>query len=314
MSTSMLDHEATDKHWADGSCRQKLQTTNRASYVAQSLQPDGAHGCKLLEMPLELRLMIYKHLLPNRQTIKAKTKARTDACGSYYRHLFIRDNYLRTDEDRVNIAILLTCRQVYHEIVPDLLYKGRKFVVDIWMHEEIRLGVQKVSWECIRAFPFDQIQCLEVRIFEPSYWNAATLFQIRQNIYGLVEFLARSPVLNQIVISPTATNWNNDSMRLGTTDWELVLQPFRLLRARVVSFHFSEANCMCCGCISGKYEATDAMMDLAVDVGNRMESSEPWTHAEQDGVIDQTRMMEMAVEGCLWRRVRAMFVQYRRPN
>ncbi|MCJ1416983.1 hypothetical protein MMC32_003322 [Xylographa parallela] len=310
MPTSILDHEATHKLPSDDVRKDNLQSTNHASHIAKSFQSDSTHGFKLLDLPLELRLMIYKHLLPNKQTIVAKTKVREDACGPYCRHLFIRDNYLRIDEDRVNIAILLTCRQVYHEIVPDLLYTGKKFVVDIWMYEELRLGVQKVSWECIRAFPFDQIQCLEVKIYEPSYWNAATLFKIRHNICRLVGSLARSRVLNEIIISSAGTDWNNDSMRVGSIDWELILQPFMLVRARAVSFHYSIANCMCCGCVSGKYEATKAMVKYALDIGDRMESSEPWTQAECDSVKKQTRKMEVAVEGCLWRRVRAMFRQY----
>ncbi|MCJ1432238.1 hypothetical protein MMC27_001594 [Xylographa pallens] len=314
MSTSILDHEATHKLQTNDLIEEKLQATNRVSHIAKSLQSDGSHGFRLLDLPLELRQMIYKHLLPNKQTIVAKTRVRVDACGPYCRHMFIRDNYLRTDEERVNVAILLTCRQIYHEIVPDLLYTGKKFVVDIWMYEELRLGVQKVSWECIRAFPFDQIKCLEVRICEPSYWNAATLFKIRQNICRLVGSLARAPVLNEIIISPAGTDWNNDSMRVGTIDWELILQPFMLARARVVSFHYSIANCMCCGCVAGEYEPTDTMVNYAMEIGDRMESSEPWTRTECDSVKEQTRMTEVAVEGCLWRRVRAMLRHYRRPN
>ncbi|MCJ1315710.1 hypothetical protein MMC15_001030 [Xylographa vitiligo] len=314
MSNSMLDHDATHKLRTDGFCKEESQAANCAPSTTESLPSNGPHGFRLLDLPLELRLMVYKHLLPNKQTIEAKTTVRSHTCGPFCRHLFMRDNYLRTDRDRVNIAILLTCRQVYREIVPDLLYARRKFVLEIWMYEQLRLGAKKVSWECIRAFPFDRIQCLEVKICEPSYWNATTLFKIRQNIYRLVESLARSPILNTIIISPAATNWNNDSMRVSTIDWELILQPFRLVRARAVSFHFLEENCMCCGCISGDYEATDAMVDYAMDVGNRMECNEPRICAERDGVEDQTRMMEMAVEGCLWRRVRAMFMHYRRPT
>ncbi|MCJ1284142.1 hypothetical protein MMC26_003473 [Xylographa opegraphella] len=314
MSRLMLDHEAICKSQTDGVGKEMIQTTNHAFYIGQPRPSDGTHGIRLLGLPLELRLMIYKYLLPNKQTVQAKTTLMRTQFGPSGRLIFLRDNYLRTDKYRVDIAILLTCRQVYYEIVPDLLYAGRKFVVDIWMYEEIRLGVRKVSWECIRAFPFGQIQCLEVNICEPSFWNPATLFKIRQNICGRVESLARSPVLNEIIISPAATNWDKDTMRLGAINWTLILQPFILARARQVSFIFSVEHCLCCGCISGNYEATDAMVDFATDVGDRMESRQPWTRAERADVYDLTRMMGTTVEACFCLKVKAMLRHYRRPR
>ncbi|MCJ1399505.1 hypothetical protein MMC11_002707 [Xylographa trunciseda] len=236
--------------------------------------------CRLLGLPLELRLMIYKHLLPNKQKIGAKTYRRTLEDDLYCRYLSEEDPHLRYDEDRVHTAILLTCRQVYHEIVPDILYKGKTFGVEIYRVDIPRLGVKKVSWECIKTFPFGKIQCLEVRIVEPPHRNTFTPLGVRQAVCSLAESLARSPILNKIIITPVAPFETKEPKRDSITAWELILEPFRLIRARVAEFRFATDSCMRCYCACGCLVVTEAFLENMAAIKLQMESGESSTWTE----------------------------------
>ncbi|MCJ1289240.1 hypothetical protein MMC34_000772 [Xylographa carneopallida] len=313
MSAWMLVHAARRQQKMKGCRNTKPQTPNRASYIALPLQPDGNHVFRLLDLPAELRLMIYRHLLPNKQTIEVTTEIRDHPSGDSRAELWVQDHHLRTDHDRVSLDFLRTCRQIYHEIVPDLLYTGRKFVVAIPTGAELQLGVWQVSWDCVRAFPFHQIQCLEVQIWQPLTWNAAALLKIRRNICGLVDALSRSPALNEIIINPDARDWTTDSLRLGVPDWYLILQPFVLARANTLGFDLSVGDDAACRCVWGRYEAASKMMEFVLLIAKRIESSDPSGRCERAHVQDQTRLMERAIGGCFWR-VRAMFRKRRRPD